>query len=79
MVIMEYAAGGTLSSKLATDGVGGQPRRFGWCAPALQYTAACKTQSPDPRLKACIRQQCCAAFPLVFAKPRRSGWRAPQL
>ena len=36
MVIMEYAAGGTLSCKLATDGVGGQPRRFGWCAPALR-------------------------------------------
>ncbi|KAK9843548.1 hypothetical protein WJX81_008198 [Elliptochloris bilobata] len=30
MVVMEFAAGGTLSSKLATDGLAGQPRRFGW-------------------------------------------------
>ncbi len=30
MVVMEYAAGGTLTAKLGTDGLDGQPRKFGW-------------------------------------------------
>lgn len=30
MVVMEYAAGGTLMAKLAADGMDGAPRRVGW-------------------------------------------------
>ena len=75
MVVMEFAAGGTLSSKLATDGVGGQPRRFGWCAPALS-------------VRSMLMYQLAVSVPFCYinpklatdagGQPRRFGWSRPE-